>query len=248
MKDQNLVAIFDGTIDGFLNIVHAHYYRKLNFTDIVVENNYQVSLFEYVKIPTDLDKSVQVMNGIRKKLSNISYEYFYKAFHHHSPNRYIAIYNYLILSFKYGSKINRDLTNPYIYEVICLCKNVNTEVENFLGFTRFKKTKDNIYYGKIEPKNNIIEFLAHHFADRLNTEMWLIHDTIYKQIALYDRNDYKIIMVDKNPVFELAQEEELYQSLWKSFFNTIAIEDRVDYKLQRNNLPLWYRKNMTEFK
>jgi len=37
------------------------------------------------------------------------------------------------------------------------------------------------------------------------------------------------------------------QDLWKTFFKTVAITERINKKLQRNNLPLHHRKHMTEF-
>jgi len=35
--------------------------------------------------------------------------------------------------------------------------------------------------------------------------------------------------------------------LWKAFFETIAIKERANSDLQRNNMPLHYRKHVTEF-
>ena len=36
--------------------------------------------------------------------------------------------------------------------------------------------------------------------------------------------------------------------LWKSFFHAIGIEQRRNPKCQRTMMPLWYRRNMTEFR
>ena len=35
--------------------------------------------------------------------------------------------------------------------------------------------------------------------------------------------------------------------LWRVFFDSIAIKERENKKLQMENLPIEYRKNMTEF-
>ena len=45
----------------------------------------------------------------------------------------------------------------------------------------------------------------------------------------------------------LLDVNEKYADLWKIFFNSIAVEERKNYKLQRGNLALHYRKYMTEF-
>ena len=44
-----------------------------------------------------------------------------------------------------------------------------------------------------------------------------------------------------------AAVEETYQELFKQFCDSIAIEARINPKLQMNMLPLRFRPNMTEF-
>lgn len=41
--------------------------------------------------------------------------------------------------------------------------------------------------------------------------------------------------------------QKYYEELWKVFFDTITIDTRRNKELQRNNLPLRFRKYMTEF-
>ena len=38
-----------------------------------------------------------------------------------------------------------------------------------------------------------------------------------------------------------------YRKLWKSYFTHMAIEERINPKLQRNMLRLRFRTHMTEF-
>ena len=45
----------------------------------------------------------------------------------------------------------------------------------------------------------------------------------------------------------LSGAEERYSGLFTQFYETISIKERKNLKLQRTNLPLKYRKNMTEF-
>ena len=40
---------------------------------------------------------------------------------------------------------------------------------------------------------------------------------------------------------------DVYVDMWKTFFETISIEERRNPRCQRNMLPLRYRKYMTEF-
>ena len=46
---------------------------------------------------------------------------------------------------------------------------------------------------------------------------------------------------------EPSEEEARYQALWRKFYDTIAVEGRVNPKLRRGMMPMRYWKNMTEF-
>jgi probable DNA metabolism protein len=80
-------------------------------------------------------------------------------------------------------------------------------------------------------------------------QAWVIHDKTRSKAAIYDGNSYIITDVPKDtPVlYEEIEEEQEIQELWITFFNNLAIEARRNYKLQRQLLPLYFRKNMTEF-
>ena len=46
---------------------------------------------------------------------------------------------------------------------------------------------------------------------------------------------------------EMTEHQEEYVDLWKTFFQNIAITERKNEKLQKNNMPLHYRKYVTEW-
>ena len=48
----------------------------------------------------------------------------------------------------------------------------------------------------------------------------------------------------------LAKTEDVndeYTDMWKIFFETIAIKQRYNPECQRNLMPVWMRKHVTEF-
>ena len=82
------------------------------------------------------------------------------------------------------------------------------------------------------------------------SENWLIADK-KRRMALVHPADQHYFLTPVTPQ-ELAHMEEArkgdtYSSLWKAFFNAVGVEARANYRCQRNFLPLWYRKDMTEF-
>lgn len=44
-----------------------------------------------------------------------------------------------------------------------------------------------------------------------------------------------------------SEDEKDMQKLWKLFVDTIAIKERKNRDLQRQLLPLWFRKYMKEY-
>jgi probable DNA metabolism protein len=50
--------------------------------------------------------------------------------------------------------------------------------------------------------------------------------------------------MDELPPFE--QEEEFYQTLWKQYFKSIAIEGRINPRLQMQHMPKKYWKYLIE--
>ena len=43
-----------------------------------------------------------------------------------------------------------------------------------------------------------------------------------------------------------AEDEQLFQQLWRTYFKTIAIKERINPKLHRQNLPVRFWKYLTE--
>ena len=54
-------------------------------------------------------------------------------------------------------------------------------------------------------------------------------------------------MISKKMERLSIQTDDPFIDLWKDFFNTIGIKERENHQCQRNLMPLWYRKHMTEF-
>jgi probable DNA metabolism protein len=115
------------------------------------------------------------------------------------------------------------------------------------GFVRFEELEDKTLYAKIETKFNVLPFLGRHFYKRLSTSDFIIHD-IKRNLAFVKSNkDAQIRSVASFEAPTLSQEEEHFKRLWKVFFQSVAIKERENKKLQQNFVPLLYRTYMSEF-
>jgi probable DNA metabolism protein len=119
---------------------------------------------------------------------------------------------------------------------------VSHEAHKLKGFLRFKKMKNHFYYGVINPTNNVLEIIAVHFSKRMKNEAFIIKDDNRKIHALYDKKQI-IYLKDKDIIklnLELDKDEIVFEELWKSFFKTIAINERKNLKTQMNFMPKKY--------
>jgi probable DNA metabolism protein len=117
-----------------------------------------------------------------------------------------------------------------------------------LGFVRFKSI-DTMFYSSIEPDHNILGLIASHFAERLPNENWIIHDLKRDTAIFYNKKEWIIADFNKelSNNFIIKEETEIYENLWKDFFETIAISNRINPRLQKRMMPVRYWKHLTEF-
>ncbi len=246
---QGLGCVFDGTYEGLLTIIYEHFYKKMNFLSIEHEDYAQQKIgMEYIYIKTDTEKALKVYNSIPKKISSLSADTAYYAFLHNDSERFIYIYLYILLGFKTGKTLDNHKNVDFVLKTQNFAKAVRNEAHFNREFIRFTETQNGIYYADISPKYDVLVYLSEHFADRFPSHPWIIHDVSRNIAAIYNGEHYVFTETPKDAVIQYSDNEKEYQQLWKRFFETIAIKERASYKLQRGNLPLRFRKHMTEFK
>ena len=130
-----------------------------------------------------------------------------------------------------------------------LKRKVGNEAHFHVEFIRFANMPGDVLVSHIEPKSNVLTLVAPHFSDRLPSENWMIIDDKRFIAVVHPANqDYYLTTLSKEEMDRLSiQTDDPFIDLWKDFFNTIGIKERANYQCQRNLMPLWYRKHMTEF-
>ena len=118
-----------------------------------------------------------------------------------------------------------------------------------------QQTIDDIYFAPIEPQFDVLPYTLKHFKNRFADQKWLIYDVKRDYGFFYDLdqvtemtlNEKNFSIHDGKLADNLTQEDEAtYQSLWKSYFKHINIEERKNLKLQRQHMPHRYWKFLTE--
>ena len=240
--------IFDGSFEGFLTAIYDAYYNNHKPEEIIPEWQFQPTLLtEPIYIQTDNEKNLKVYNAIKNKISKDALKKVYYAYLSELEGSCTLAYNYIKLGFKLGNKIDLHLHNDVVLNMQNITNKVSFECHRMLGFVRFKCIND-LYYASIEPDHNILGLIASHFSSRLPNENWIIHDLKRNLAVFYNKNEWVVTEFDNNRAqeFFINEDVELYESLWKEFFKTIAIADRTNPKLQKRFMPVRYWKHLTE--
>ncbi len=249
------VFLCEDGFDGILTGVYEVYASRIGLADCRLEllTEYEPRLFtEYRTVVIDNRKAEKVAKKIREFMSEEAYVYLYRAALHKRSDRADWILRFIAVGLKYGKRTVRMLQDPAVYEIFQMNRYVGREALAQKEFVRFERLRSGIYYSVIGPENQVLELIAGHFADRFPDMNWVIYDEKHRTAAIHSAANGEWILKSKvtdTEIDKLREQagDDMYEELWKVFFHTIAIEERRNYRCQRNLLPLRYRKYMTEF-
>ena len=190
-------------------------------------DNYQL-FYEYIHVETSTEKSDKVAIVPAKK---------------NDLDKADAIYHTLVLGLNTaaGARAIHDLSNPYVHRLFTLSRATANEAHHLLGFLRFSELENGVLFSTIHPKNNALPILAEHFTDRLPQENFMIYDE-NRQLAAVHAAGKNFMLVDASGIDQdllkrTSEKESAYQKLWLAFFDQIAIQARINPKLQAQNIP-----------
>lgn len=257
MKNK-IIFVSDDSIDGIFTAIYMAWSSNYGHDNIMIETKCSprhysnLTLFsEYRNVDTDFQLSMKVASSIRRKISEEAYEMVCRTALSEEEDKADLIYRFLILGFAMGTRVLHHLSNETVNKVFKINKYVNNEAHHLLGFVRFSEQENGLLTSIIHPRNNVLSLITPHFADRLPLERFVIVDGNRSTAALHVPGKPWILAdmqeFEKNEFTGFLMDEDEYKDLWKIFFHHIAIKERMNPKLQRNNLPLRFRGDMTEF-
>ncbi|MDD2384535.1 MAG: TIGR03915 family putative DNA repair protein [Sulfurospirillaceae bacterium] len=241
-----MILLYDGSFEGFLSLVYEVYYEKLH-VNAIVKKMPETLLFErFHEVFTDEAKARKVLEGIAKHFSKEQQRTICNIFLCDTKAHEMTLLEYIRIGFKNPKEL-RNITNPSLFYIQNLEKELLSLVHKMYGFTRFEELEDGTLYAKIETKFNIVPFLGDHFCKRLGNIPFIIHD-IKRSLAFVKNDDLREIRsIASFDTPTYSEEESHFKALWKSFFKAAAIQSRYNPKLQQSWVPLLYRTYMSEF-
>ncbi|MDR3059161.1 MAG: TIGR03915 family putative DNA repair protein, partial [Prevotella sp.] len=123
-----------------------------------------------------------------------------------------------------------------------------------IQFVRFQKAADDIFFAPISPQYNALPLAIEHFKDRFSDQKWVIYDIKRKYGYYYDLDTMVEMTLDNDEDLLsgkldeklMADDEKLFQELWKGYFKSMTIKERINLKLQRQHMPRRFWKYLTE--
>jgi len=242
----DVAYLYDGSFDGLLCCVYESYYQKELPSMIFSHSEMQETLFPVKEIMTDHVSALKVENSISHSISNEALRLVRLCYFSNTVNREIMILNFLRLGYKIGASVTDMLADDAVRSITNTARNVQRESHYYKEFLRFSDYNGALV-AIIEPKNFVLPMIVDHYCDRFPGENFLIYDESHKYALVYQNGESLIMPLEHFELPETNEKEEKYRVLWKRFYDTIAIEGRINPKLRMGNMPKRYWKHLTEF-
>jgi len=206
----------------------------------------QATLFPVKEIFTDHSNAQRVEDSIRESISGEALHLVRMCYFSCTESREVAILNFLRMGYKIGPKVTNMLADDTVGLIIKTARTVSRESMYYKEFLRFSDYNGSLV-AIIEPKNFVLPMIVDHYCERFPSEQFLIYDEVHKHAIVYQNFEAHIIPLEHIELPKACEKEEKYRTLWKQFYNTIAIEGRINPKLRMGNMPKRYWKHLTEF-
>ena len=250
-----IIFRYDKTFEGLLTAVFDAYNRK-TFPDRLLDEVEVEPLFadECYTVITDNAKSDRVWQGLRKKLMPISCNMLRYVWLSELSGSDELIFRYIRKAFDSKHSIELNFADDDVLQMRNLAKKVDKERCRLIELVRFQKAADDIFFAPVSPDHNSLPLTLEHFSDRFADQKWIIYDTKRNYGYYYDLKTVSEMILDSKDLFPegkldeklMAEDEKLFQDLWKGYFKSMTIKERINLKLQRQHLPERYWKYLTE--
>lgn len=250
-----IVFLFDKTFEGLLTAVFDAYSRKV-FPDTLIALDEVLPLFttdEYTVI-TQENKALRVWTALEKKLSRGACNMVTTAWLSDDEDKAGLLFRFIRKTIDNKVSIESNFGDSDILKMHQLAKKVSHEGHYLKQFVRFQKASDDIFFAPVAPLHNALPLIIDHFKDRFADQKWVIYD-IKRHYGFYYNLETveEITLSDDNHLLNgkldehlMAEDEKLFQDLWKGYFGAMTIKERLNLKLQKQHMPKRFWKYLTE--
>lgn len=245
----DIVYRYDGSYQGFLCCVAECCNEKKMPQAIQLLDEPQGSLFPLRAIETRRELAARVERSIEERVSREAKDMVRRGFLTCMEEKEMKLLRFILLGYREGARVTRLSTQDVVHDLDKALLYLKNEAHYSLEFLRFGEC-GSFLAAMLTPNNWVLPLIVGHFCERLNTENFIIFDKNHgmgfvHQAGAEERGEFFYAQALELP--EPTEEEERYRELWRRFYDTIAVEGRINPKLRRGNMPMRYWGNMTEF-
>lgn len=245
-----MIYTYDGTFFGYLSVVFDAWHDGLSHVE-QISTTETTSLFAETHVPTDTTKAERILTALQEQCGKKAAHFLYYGFLAEQPQRELALLTYLRLAFRYKDSFYDHLSDEHLWKVRLWAQKTGNERHKLLGLLRFQELSDQTLYARINPTCDVVAVMAPHFARRMPKETWVIHD-VTRHMGVYHDGATRatnIVLIPKTlGAVDVSAQEEAFETLWKQYYQTIAIEARCNERLRRQYMPKKYWPYIGEVK
>lgn len=249
-----MIFLYDGTFEGFLSAVFDAFQIKED-VEIERKSGWQPRFFTETRdVETSQEKAERVASKVLEVCGNKGFSAIVYIFLSEEDGCETCDFYLIKAAMKNGKKAFSLFQDEKIAQTMMIRKKVSREYDKMLGLLRFSELSSGLFYAPFEPEFNILPLLIPHFYERLSGIKWMIHD-LKRGTAVYhcEGKTENVEFVDKitfhmnmEILLGKSEREAAFAEMWSDYFRTIAIESRINPKLQLRFVPKRYWKYLTE--
>lgn len=254
MEEKYIIC--EDSLEGIFTAVYDAYALREGHERIHIqvgeEDNYRLFAI-YMHSHPDSVKTDKVVRTLQNRMGEEVYTTICRAAASYDKSKGEVIYRTIVEGITAGSgrRTMENLRNPYVVKTFELARRTANEAHREIEFIRFQELEQGVLHAVIGPENNVLPFVMPHFADRLATENFMIHDEKRSLFGVHPAREawYLVSDAERLPeeILRWSHKEQWYQELFTMFHKTIAIKERRNIRLQCQMLPLRFQDYMVEF-
>ncbi|MDR0825161.1 MAG: TIGR03915 family putative DNA repair protein [Prevotella sp.] len=249
------VFFYDKTFEGLLTAVFDAYSRKA-FPDLLLAEGSIAPMFmdDSHTVVTQDDKSARVWAALENKMTKGACNMLTYVWLSEEEGSDTLLFRYIRKTIDSKIPIETNFGDDDVLQMHKIARKVSHEVLYIKQFVRFQKAADDIFFAPVSPLHNALPLAVEHFRDRFSDQKWVIYDIRRKYGYYYDLHTMVEMTLDNDDHLLsgkldeklMADDEKLFQELWKGYFKSMTIKERINLKLHRQHLPKRFWKYLTE--
>lgn len=264
-----IVFYYDKTFEGLLCTVFDIFKLKKMPECLLLEGDVAPLLASETHVVEFRNsKYERVQLALEKKISKIALNQLLYVWLSELPESDLIILRYICKVFQSTHSIETDFGDTDVLTVHDIAKKVSREKHHLVQFVRFNainnpisasenSLSEKIYFAVIAPIYNALPLVLNFFQDRYADQKWAIYDEkrqygyFYnlekiERISLANHQDIVVnSMINQD---YMTKDEQLFQTMWLRYCNALTIKERVNPKLQRQQMPKRFWQYLPEMK